>query len=285
MLVYALLVSTSFTIGKRITPFLDPMVLTTERFLIASVVFGVWARHRGQLSIPSRGALLRYAIIGCTMVVYFVMMFAALREASPQNTGALFATVPLLTASVAFFILKQRSSLKEVSLMGLGALGAMWIVFDGDLDRALALRIGRGEGIFLIGCLSFAFYSPLIRRWYRGEGMVMMTFWILASGFVVLALVSAPKIMSTPWFEVPWWTHLGVFVLGTLNTGVTFWLASSATAVLPSAKVMSYTYLTPVFVVGNEVALGLGFPSAAVVFGLTLTVAVTFLLQRQRPAG
>ena len=47
------------------------------------------------------GALLRYAAIGLTMVLFFVSMFEALRWTDPLSSGALFTLVPLMAAGFA----------------------------------------------------------------------------------------------------------------------------------------------------------------------------------------
>src|SRR5689334_7171744 len=46
MLISAFLVATSFTVGKAITPFMDPVALTLLRFLIATLLFTPYVGYK-----------------------------------------------------------------------------------------------------------------------------------------------------------------------------------------------------------------------------------------------
>ena len=57
MLVSAVLVSTSFPVGKAITPFMDPVLLTLIRFCLAALLFAPYVRRRFGLANPGLAAL------------------------------------------------------------------------------------------------------------------------------------------------------------------------------------------------------------------------------------
>jgi len=67
-------------------------------------------------------------------------------------------------------------------------VGAVWVIFRGDLSLFLAMAWNRGDLIFLGGCLAMGLYTPLIRLLHRGESMLVMTFWILITGCIWLLL-------------------------------------------------------------------------------------------------
>ena len=280
MLLYAILVSTSFPVGAAITHGLDPVVLTMLRFCMATLVLAIFLGLRGELTLPGPGALLRYAAIGLTMVIFFVAMFEALRWTDPLSTGALFTLVPLMAAGFAFVLNQQRSGGAQLGCLLVGAIGALWVLFDGSLGKLLGLSLGRGELIFALGCLSFALYSPLIARLHRGEPISVVTFWSIAAGAIMLTLYSAPRLVELDWAAVPGGVWLGVAYLATFNTAGTFLMAKYASVCLPGHKVMAYTYLTPALVALMEGALGHGWPAPIVVVGILLTASATFLLQR-----
>ncbi len=280
MLVYAFLVSTSFPVGAAITRDLDPVVLTCLRFALAALTFAVVVTAAGEWRRPSLGGLLRYAAISLTMVGFFVLMFEALRWTDPLSAGALFTLTPLMTAIIGYLVVRQRCSLAQLGCLLLGAPAAAWVVFDGSLDRLLALDLGYGELLFLGGVLCFAAYSPAVKRLHRGESLLLLTFWVLLGGAVLLLLYGAPRILATDWAAVPGRVFLGIAYLAVFNTALTFIIAKYASLRLQAFKVMAYTYLTPAFVVLLEGALGHGWPSASVIAGILATAAVTLLLQR-----
>ncbi len=284
MLLYAGLISLSFFIGDRITGALDPQVLTLERFAIGALTFLIVVWSRPAFGRPTARTLLRGLGLGTTMVVYFVLMFEALRRTTSITTGALFTLMPLLSAAVARPLVGQRTSLRQWAMMSVGAAGAMWVVFDGSWDRARAFDLGPGAWLFLAGCVAFAFYSPLVRRFHHGDDLLVMTFWTLAMSTGLLAAIAGPRALHTDWRAVGWEVHAGIAYLGVVNTAVTFWLAKFASTQLPSAKVMAYTYLTPVFVVLLEVAFGEAALSGGLLAGLVVTASATglFLASRNR---
>lgn len=280
MLVYAALISTSFPVGAAITHDLDPIVLTFLRFVVASMAFGAVVLAAGGCARPAPRDLLRYAVISLTMVVYFVTMFEGLRWMDPLSGGAMFTLVPLVAAGVTFLVNRQRCSPAQLACLVLGAAGAVWVLFDGRVDRLLAFSLGRGEAIFAVGCLAFACYAPAVRRLAGGESIMVLTFWTIVAGAVLLGIYTAPRLVATDWAAIPARAWLGIAYLAVFNTAGTFYLAKTASMALPGFKVMAYTYLTPAFVALLEGALGHGWPVWSVVVGIAVTGAATVLLQR-----
>lgn len=186
MVVYASLISTSFPVGALATRSLDPVLLTFLRFALASVLFGSVLAYQGRLRWVGGRALLRYAIVSASIVVFFVLMFESLRWTDPVSTSALFTVVPLVSAGTGLVLLGKRTRIPELIVLVIGAAGAAWVVFDGELAGVMTLRLDRGERLFLLATLSYAAYVPLIKRLHRDESTLEMTFWILAVGTVLL---------------------------------------------------------------------------------------------------
>lgn len=284
MMAYALLVSTSFPVGSFATRFVDPVVVTLLRFVIATLLFGVLLARRGQLRMVGLRDLLRYATVSATIVIFFVLMFESLRYTDPISTGALFTVVPLLSAGTSFFILRKRTPGLELAYLILGAAGAAWVVFDGQLSVLLSLTLDRGEWTFLLATLSYAAYVPLIKRLHRGEPALVMTFWTLATGTLLLAVLGAPRWATVSWSAPP--SAYGFIVyLAIFPTAITFAIAQYAGTRLAPTRVMAYTYLTPSFVVLIEALRGHGWPSWSVSAGVVVTCSVTLLLQRSAPSA
>ena len=282
MLLYAALISSSFSIGDRITDALPPHVLVAERFVIGAVAFFILARLRGTSVRPHGTLVARAGVLALVMIVFFLLMFEALRSTDPVRTGAIFCALPLLSAAAARVIMGQHTRASQWALLMLGAVGAAFVVFDGSFGAAGAVSLGRGELLFFLGTLSFSLYSPLVRRLHGGDDLIVLTFWTLAVGAIGLSLVSLPTALVTPWDGVGWRVHAGIAWLGIANTALTFLLIKFASTRLPSSKVMAYTLLTPVFVVAIELVLGAGWPALPLTLGLVVVVTATGWLQTTR---
>lgn len=289
MLLFILVISTTFPIGEAISPALDPVALTFLRFLIATLVFALLVAARGAWHAPSLSQALKAAWVGGLLAFYFVAMFEALRFASAINTGALFALIPAMTSAIAWLLLRQKLSRRQLYCLLFAGFGAIVVLYGDNLAALAHLSLGHGEKLFLIGCIAFAAYSPFVRKFHGAESLLLFTLWVLMGGTALLFLLGLPTILSVGWSEVPGKVYGGIVYLAVFPTALTFYLAKFASVRLPSGQVMAYTYLLPAFVVVEKTLIGGVLPSATVVAGVVITAMGTFLLQwstpRPAPAG
>ncbi|MEL6947211.1 MAG: DMT family transporter, partial [Pseudomonadota bacterium] len=97
-LLFAALIAGSFSIGHMAAPLVEPEALNAARFVIATgVIFAIYCSTRRTLP-PKPTAIWRFVILGALMATYFILMFVALRLASPVSTGAVFTLIPLMSA-------------------------------------------------------------------------------------------------------------------------------------------------------------------------------------------
>jgi len=280
MILAAGLVSTSFIVGAAIAPGLDPAVLMLVRFLLAALLFAPYVLARHGLASPGRAGLARYAAISAPLVVFFWCMFTALRSTSALNTSALFTLVPSFSGIYSALLVRERLGGQRLIALGLGMIGALWIIFRGSPERLLALELNRGDLLFLAGCLAMGLYTPLIKLLHREEPMAVMTFWILVTGSGWLLLLSGSKLVGVEWRMVEGEVWLGIFYLALFTTVVTFFLTQFATLRLGPTRVMAYSYLYPGLVLLFNWALGHGWPPVMTLPGVVIVLGAMVVLQR-----
>ncbi len=272
MLLFAALIAGSFTFGALAVPHLAPAPLNAVRFVLASTLMGAFAFGVARRRLVWPKAPWRFAVMGFLMAIYFVTMFIALTMTLPVATSAVYTLVPLMTAVTAWFIVGQRSGpLVLVSLVIAGA-GAVWVIFRGDLEALLGFDIGRGELVYLIGCVAYAFYTPLLRRYARGEAPLVLSFWTLTATALWITGYGLPEIVSVDWLHLPavvWWV---ILYLAIGPTAICFFLIQFASQHLPAAKVIAYGYIVPAFVIVFEGVAGHGWVSLSVIVGALVTV-------------
>lgn len=281
MICFAFLISTSFTLGEAISPAIDPVVLTFLRFALAAAIFGgLLALSRAKPGFPRPVDLARHGWLSFLLVVYFVTMFEALRLTDALSTSAVFTLAPPMTALMSWIALRQRLTARQSSALLIAGLAAVWVLFDGEVDRLLGFTVGRGEAIFFVGCVTYAAYSPSVRRLSDGQDLIVLTFWTLVVGTVMLAVYGWRLIEATDWRAIPVTVYLGAVHLAVFTTAISFYLIQYASLRLPGAKVMAYTYLIPAFVLLQESALGEPWPSWPVLVGVLVIASAMVLLQR-----
>lgn len=279
------LVATSFTVGAGITHGLDPELLTLLRFALATLLFAPFVVWRHGFTIPSAKTLAGYAVISACVVIFFWCMFEALRLTSALNTAALYTILPVIAAFYAAVVVRERLGARRLAALGLGVIGALWVVFRGDLELLLRLAFNKGDLIFLAGLLAMGLYTPLVRRFNRDEPAAVMAFWILATGTIWLLLLNNGAIFQTNWALVEAKVLAGIAYLAVFTTIISFFIMQHATLHLGPTKVMSYGYLTPALVVAFEWAMGKGLPDPVILPGVVIIVAAMFFIQTEQQRG
>lgn len=280
MLVFSLLIAGSFSLGARAANLIDPTAISAARFVIAAAAIGGVALAGPGIPREAFRAPWRYLVLGGLFAAYFVLMFEGLKTALPVSAAAVFTLTPVMAAGFGWLLLRQRLTKRIAVALGLGVAGSVWVIFRGDFHALARLEFGRGEMIYLIGCAAHALYAPMVRKLNRGEKPLISAFGTLAAGAAILGIWGAPEIIATNWAALPaivWITLIYVAIFASAMTTV---LVQYAAMRLPAAKVMAYTYLTPVWVIVIEATLAHGAIALIILPGVVATCAALLLLLR-----
>ncbi len=284
MLLFSALVAGSFSLGHIIANDIAPAALTALRFVIAAMVLGPVVWWTCGVSRDDLTASWRYLRLGGLMGAYFILMFEGLKTAQAVSASAVFTLTPVLSAIFGYILLSQLVTSRIVVALGIGAAGALWVIFRADFDLILALDIGRGEGIYFLGCVAHAFYTPLVRKLNRGQSPIVFTFGTILGALMLTLAYGFEDLMAIDYEglrPIVWGTliYLGVFA-----SAASFLLIQYSTLHLPSSKVMAYTYLTPSWVTLWELALRNPLPPFVVLLGVMATILALCLLLRDEPS-
>ncbi|MBR9890608.1 MULTISPECIES: DMT family transporter [Salipiger] len=278
MLSFSALVAGSFAMGSLAAPHIAPTALNAVRFVLAGLILSGVAAASGKVTRASLEAPWRYLVLGGLMIAYFVLMFEGLKTAAPVSMSAVFTLTPLMAAGFGWLLMRQRMTGRMALALAVGAVGALWVIFDGSLQAALRFGVGRGEAVYFVGCAAHAIYAPLVRKLNRGEPALVFTLWTNLAGTAMLLIWGWPALMATDWAALPPIVWITIAYTAIAATAATFVLLQFAALRLPSAKVMAYTYLTPSWVILWTLVLGQGVPPAVILVGVALTVVALLLL-------
>ena len=248
--------------------------------MIGAAVLATGGLPRSALRAPWR-----YVVLGGLFSVYFVLMFEGLKTAAPVSAAAVFTLTPLMAGVFGWLLLRQITTPRMALALAIGGLGALWVIFRADWRAFVAFEVGPGEMIYFVGCASHALYTPMVRALNRGEPAFVFTFGMLLAGAALLTVYGWNDILATRWAALPDRVWIALIYVALFASAASFVLLQFATMRLPSAKVMAYTYLTPSWVIGWEIALGRGAPTGLIWLGVGLTIAALAMLLRdeERP--
>ena len=278
MLCFSILIAGSFSLGSIIANDISPIAFTAVRFTLAAFIVGLIAFSTGSISMATLKSPWRYLVLGGTLSIYFVLMFEGLKTASPISTVSVFTLIPVMSAMIGFTVLGQIINFQIMSALIIGVIGALWVIFRADIQALSMLSIGRGEMIYFMGCVAYAFTPILFRLLNRGESPLMATFGMLISGALILSFFGASEIIKTDWVGLPIRVWITLLYVSIFASAITFALVQFASMHLPATNVLAYTYLTPTWVLVWEFMLGHDVPSLWVLAGVFLTVLSVALL-------
>lgn len=285
MLCFSACIAGSFALGSMAADHISPVALNGVRFVIAALILGVAALITTGIPKQALASPWRYVLLGGSMGLYFVLMFEALKTASPVSASAVFTLTPIMSGVFGYILLRQIMTGRMALALSVGAIGAVWVIFRGDLAELVAFNLGRGELIFFAGCFAHAFYTPLVRLLNRGEKPLVFSLGAMVAAALLIVTFGWQEILSTDWMSLPAIVWITILYTAIVATAVTFVLLQFASLRLPSAKVMAYTYLTPSWVILWQAALGHGLPAGVVMVGVALIIlALLFLLKDEHAA-
>ena len=273
MMLFAVLIAGSFSIGHVAIPHIGPVALNAIRFVLASFYMGVavFVILKRMPRMPP--SLIHMIILGILMATYFILMFVALKITNPVSTGAVFTLTPFMSAIFGWIFLSQITRSALIASLSIAGAGSIWMIFRGDINAILNFDVGRGELIFAVGCASHAAYAPLVKKFNPGIPVIEFTFWTLVATTICLVVFGFGEIITTSWLELPqivWWA---VAYLSIFTTAITFFLVQFASMRLHASKVLSYSYLTPGVIILIEGIIGHGWASISVGMGALVTIA------------
>ncbi|MFT4607375.1 MAG: drug/metabolite transporter (DMT)-like permease [Gammaproteobacteria bacterium] len=248
MLVWALIVGSSFPIVGMMSEGLPPLLLTAIRFVIATLAMLplVWRKSGCWPSLPG---LVLYGFMGLSLAGFFGTMFWAAHRTTALSMATLYVSVPLLAYFLGRAFGVERRASQLLGILILGAVGALGLAWAESVGQTAELQFGLAEATFFVGCLASALY-PLLSKWglnneWLSSSPELRTFWSLVTGSMLVALAGlifedTQQLTSLTLADGFLLLYLGVF-----SSGVTFWLTQRATGILTPAAVMGYSYLVP----------------------------------------
>ena len=249
MFLFSLLVSGSFVLGSIIANLISPDLVTFLRFLIAFIAIAILILYQSKFCFLKYLSIGRSLILGALISIYFITMFEGLKTASSTSMAVVFTLTPLLAGFFDLIFSNRVMSKKVWISVVVAAIGALWIIFDGNIQNFINFKVGYGEKLFFIGCICHALYAALIPKFNNGEPAIIQTFGTLISGIIILGLFSNKEIIYYSWIDFPVIVLLTILYLAIFATAASFFLIQYSAVRLSSIKVMAYTYAVPIWVV------------------------------------
>lgn len=248
MVLWALIVGTSFSAVGLLSDGLPPLLLTAMRFVVAAIAMLPMMR-RADPALPDLHGLLLYAVLGLCLAGFFGTMFWAAHRVTALSMSALSVSVPLLAYGFGRALGVEMRTRRLLAILAIGTLGALALAVAQNGGGVARLHFGWSEAAFFVGSIAMALYPVLsklgLTRGILSPDAAVRTFWSLAAGGVLIAIAGLVTEPVAAMSRMRLGDVLLIIYLGVFSSGATFWLLQRGTGALTPGAVTAYNYLVP----------------------------------------
>jgi drug/metabolite transporter (DMT)-like permease len=168
--------SGNFLIARLMRDEIPPIQMSFWRWALAFAILLPFCATAIRADWPRiRGNLPFLALLGAIGVTAFnCFVYAALHYTTVVNAALVNALLPVVTFILAYLILKQTLSSRQVLGILVSLAGAAIVICRGDLRQLVAVAPNRGDLLVFVGMSFWAFYTVLIR--WRPAGLQPLAF-------------------------------------------------------------------------------------------------------------
>lgn len=272
----------NFVVGERVVRVLDPLSLTWWRWALSALPLLALAhlveRPDWRAALVRWRALLALGLVGAAG--YPLFLYAALRHTSAVNAAVINAVNPAVIVAAAVLLGQATAGRRTWAGVGLGFVGVLTVLTDGDVGRLAGLRLNAGDLLMLGAVLAWTAYTLGGRR----LGLPVLTATALQAVLAPVAL--APLALGTglavPPDPAAWAAVLFIVLFPSIGSYVC-WNAAIVRA--PAGTAGASMNLVTVFVVVIAVTLGQP-PTLVQLLGAALVIGgVLLTLERTHRRG
>ena len=285
-LLAATLASTIYALNHTLAKGLMPNVIDAYGFILlrvlgAGIIFWVISFFYSSEKIDKKDWL---RIIGCAffgMVLNMNMFFKGLELSTPINSSVVITLTPVILLVLGAFLLKEKITwIKSVGI-GIGLIGALFLILFGVKTQENAPNIPLGNMLFIVNASSYAFYlilvKPLVAKY---SSITLMKIFFLLAVFMNLP-IGLSQFMEVGWIDLGF-TEIRKLAFVVVGTSVLTYLFNIyALKQLSPSTIGVFMYLQPLVAVGYAILVGADSLSAIRIIAASLIFVGVFLTTRK----
>lgn len=230
----------NFNLAKPVLAEMHPFVAGADRYLLAAAIMLLLTWFRGE-RVPLRHGK-TYLTLGLVGVFGFnLFFFLGMASTSPVNGALIMALNPLLTSLIAYAMLGDRPTQRQMLAFPVGIVGVGIVV----LGAGAHVHVARGDMFLMVANINWAFYNVLVRKLMpKDVSGVASTAGIMSVGAVALAIAT---LVAGEAFVLPSVHAASALIAMSLGGGVLAYLFWNAgIGVLGAARAAIFLNLVPV---------------------------------------
>lgn len=277
---YAAITIISWGIGNVLTRValrtFSPFAIGFWRYAIAAVMLAALVAVK-KISPPAKADLPWFVLSGFTGFAFYMVAYNMGYVTVTAATGSVIsATVPLMTAALAWLVFKERLRALQWCAVLLQFSGIVIIALPGG-------RFSVSEGILwmLLSALSLSVYNLLQRKMTEKYSALQSSVYSIFCGAAMLTVFAPRAVHELSSARAD--TVFAVAFLGIFASAVAFLSWTKAFSLADKAsQVSNFMFITPLISTGFEIALLRELPGAATLLGGVVILLGAFLFGRAK---
>jgi len=272
----------SFVATKAALREMSPPTLIFTRFAVGVALLLFILRKQGANVLPPRSAWPALAIMGFVGVfIHQTLQAFGLTLTTAVHTGWLIGLIPIWSALLSAFLLKERFGGRKIAGLLGGFTGAVLVISRGEFNQQfLQLPATRGDFLILLSTINWAVYSVLGHATIKSLGPARATAGAMLFGWLMLGPLF---IWNQGWRELPHisltgWGAVLFLGIGCSGLGYLFWYG--ALERIEVSRVAAFLYIEPLVTLLAAVLLLNETVTASTLIGGVLVLASVFMIQR-----
>jgi drug/metabolite transporter (DMT)-like permease len=229
------------------------------------------------------GRVLLCALFG--MAINMLAFFKGLELSTPINSSVLVTTTPIMVTVLSAVLIKEKIRFYRATGIGIGLIGALFLVLYGQELRQDAPNIPLGNTLFMVNSFFFGLYLITVKKLLKRYHPLTLMKWLFLIGVLLNLPVALPQFMEVSWAELPFeaiW-RMAFVVIGT--TFLTYLFNVFALTQLKATTVSAFVYLQPLIGILYAVLSGRDELSAVKIAAACMVLLGVYLVSKRPKPG
>jgi drug/metabolite transporter (DMT)-like permease len=179
-------------VGRIAAGHVSPVALSVARWVLATLILLPFAWPHLKRDWPViRAHLPIVFFLGFTGTTgYAIAAYWGLQYTEAINGLLIQCTMPLMIGLMAFVLVGDRLSGRQIAGIVISLIGVTVILMRGDLHALRSITFNPGDLWFLVAIVIFSFYSPLMRKSPKIHPLSLLTAFAITGTLAVLPLLA-----------------------------------------------------------------------------------------------
>lgn len=257
MMVFStILFAGAFIAGKLGTSAFTPVVMTFLRIGLATVVlFPILYLKEGSVKISKQDLLISFKLGLVGMTFYHLFFFSALKYTTASNASVINASMPIITAVIASFVLKERLSYKKILFIVTAFIGVVLTIIKWDIGILLHMAFNKGDLLMICGTISWSIYGIMIKKYKTQMSTLQLMSFTLLMCMVIVTPFAIREIVLYNSLNVPFSDYYTIIYMALFPTVIGYTIQQVCIRKLGPSTTALFINLVPVFSIVLSVLL------------------------------